>query len=95
MNRITKGASSALLLSLLFVTGVRAQTINAASCNQSDVQKALNSVTSSTTTVNIPAGTCTWTSQLTFVVPSGSTMLSISWGRQPQHCGWRRCDQHC
>jgi hypothetical protein len=56
---------------------VRAQTITAASCNQSDVQKALNSVTSSTTTVNIPSGTCTWTSQITFVVPSGSTTLSI------------------
>lgn len=47
-----------------FCTGVYAQIINAASCSQSDVQTALNSVTATTTTVNIPAGTCTWTATL-------------------------------
>jgi hypothetical protein len=43
-----------------------AQTINAASCNASDVQAALNSVNSDGTTVNIPAGNCTWTSTVTY-----------------------------
>ncbi len=54
-----------------------AQTINAASCNQSDVQNAFNSITSSTTTVNIPAGTCTWNSTVTLTQPTGSTSLTI------------------
>ena len=56
---------------------VEAQTITAASCNASDVQAALGKVTSSTTTVNIPAGTCTWTTGLSFTVPSGSTSLTL------------------
>jgi hypothetical protein len=53
------------------------KVINAASCNANDVQAAFNSVTASTTTVNIPAGTCTWTSQVVFTVPAGNTNLSI------------------
>jgi hypothetical protein len=63
------------LLSALF--GAEAQTINAASCSATDVQTAFNSVTNSTTTVNIPAGTCAWTTQVTLTVPSGSATLSI------------------
>jgi hypothetical protein len=62
-------------LSLRFAA--TAQTINAASCNQSDVQKAFSSVTASTTTVNIPAGSCTWSSTVTLTVPSGSTALTV------------------
>ena len=54
-----------------------AQTINAASCNASDVQAAFNAVSSSTTTVNIPAGTCEWGAPVTLTVPSGSSALSI------------------
>lgn len=77
MIRIIKGASYALLLSALFVASAPAQTITAASCNASDVQKAFNSVSASTTTINIPAGTCSWTTQVTLTVPSGSTTLSI------------------
>jgi hypothetical protein len=64
------------LLSALF--GAEAQTINAASCSASDVQTAFNSVTSSITTVNIPAGTCNWSGQVTLTVPSGSTTLTIA-----------------
>jgi len=66
-------------LSVLLLLGARAQaqTINAASCGQTDVQNAFNSVTASTTTVNIPAGTCTWTSAVTLTVPSGSTALTV------------------
>jgi hypothetical protein len=68
-----------LLLTVLVsvVSGAEAQTVTAASCNASDVQVALNSTTSSTTTVNIPAGTCEWTSQIYFTVPAGSNTFSI------------------
>ena len=56
-----------------------AQVINAASCSQSDVQTAFNSVSASTTTVNIPAcsGGVGWSNQVSLTVPSGSTTLSI------------------
>jgi len=69
-----------LFLFFLFLSlrsAATAQTINAASCNQSDVQKAFSSVTASTTTVNIPAGSCTWSSTVTLTVPSGSTALTV------------------
>lgn len=69
--------SVALFASALFSAGAKAQTIQAASCNASDVQAALNSVTASTTTVKIPSGTCHWSGQVTLTVPSGSTSLSI------------------
>jgi hypothetical protein len=59
------------------LVGAEAQTINAASCNASDVQAAFSQVTASTTTVNIPAGTCAWTTQVMLTVPSGSGNLSI------------------
>ncbi len=52
-------------------------TIKAASCSDTDVQAALNSVTALTKVVLIPAGTCHWTSQVSLVVPSGRTSLSI------------------
>jgi hypothetical protein len=42
----------------------RANTITAASCNTGDVQSAINSAAEGDT-VNIPAGTCTWTSGVT------------------------------
>jgi hypothetical protein len=54
-----------------------AQSITAASCNATDVQTAFNKVTSSTTTVNIPAGTCDWTTEATLTVPSANSALSI------------------
>jgi len=65
-----------LMFLLSALPGV-AQTINAASCNASDVQTAFNSVTSSTATVNIPAGTCAWTTGVTLTIPSGNTTLSV------------------
>lgn len=68
-----------LILSFLLLLPAlaNAQVINAASCSESDVQAALDSVTASTTTVNIPAGTCNWSSQIIWSVPSGNTSLSI------------------
>ena len=65
------------LLITICGSAVHAQTINAASCNASDVQSALNSVSASTTTVVIPSGTCTWTTPVSFAVPSGNTTLTI------------------
>lgn len=59
-----------LLLSPLLITlggpAARAQTINAASCSSSAVQAAFNSVAADGTTVNIPAGTCTWSSSVNY-----------------------------
>lgn len=72
---------SVLFLALFICTVYRAeaQTVTAASCNASDVQAAFNAVTSSTTTVNIPAcsGGQSWTTQVTLTIPSGSTTLSV------------------
>lgn len=51
-----------------------AQTITAASCSASDVQAAFNSVSTSTTTINIPACPKTgWASQVKLTIPSGNT----------------------
>jgi hypothetical protein len=77
MTKIIRTVSLALLLGVLIGAAAKAQTINAASCNASDVQNAFNAVTASTTTVNIPAGTCTWTTQVSLTVPAGSTSLTI------------------
>jgi hypothetical protein len=66
MTGITKCVLHALLLGALFSTAVEAQTINAASCNASDVQKALNSVSADGATVVVPAGNCTWTTTVTY-----------------------------
>jgi hypothetical protein len=68
MNRIMRWSLLSLVV-LLGPTGVRvasAQTVNAASCNASDVQAALNKVAADGTVVNIPAGTCTWTTAVTY-----------------------------
>src|SRR5579875_1965902 len=55
-----------ILLCAFFGARLHAQTINAASCNSGDVQSALNSVASDGTIVNIPAGNCTWKTQVIF-----------------------------
>jgi len=55
----------ALLLCLL-PHGAHAQTINAATCNSTDVQSALNSVKADGTTVIVPAGSCTWSGVVTY-----------------------------
>src|ERR1700690_3533602 len=66
-----------LMLTLGVPISAKAQTINAKSCNSSDVQAALNSVTPSTQTLTIPTGTCSWSSKVSFNVPSSSTSLTI------------------
>jgi hypothetical protein len=77
MTRIGKGFLFVIASGIMLAAGVQAQTINAASCSESAVQSALNSVSQSSATVNIPAGTCTWTSGISYTVPSGTTSLTI------------------
>lgn len=70
-------------LSFLVLLGAlpvaEAQVINAASCSATDVQTAFNSVTSSTTTVNIPTcpGGVAWAVGVTLKIPSGNTSLTV------------------
>lgn len=77
MTRILKWILSASLLVAFCGPEARAQVINAASCSSTDVQNAFNSIAASTTTVNIPAGSCIWTVHVALNVPSGNTNLSI------------------
>jgi hypothetical protein len=67
-----------LLLSVLLAPAMQAQVITAASCSAADVQTAFNAVVAGTTTVNIPAGSCSWTSAVTLSIPSGNTSLAIT-----------------
>lgn len=53
-----------ILSSTIFVSGVWANTVKAASCNTTDVQNAINSAATASTVI-IPGGTCTWTSGVT------------------------------
>lgn len=72
-------ASLGFLLIALSTTAATAQTINALSCNQSDVIAALNKASSSTTTVVIPScpSGAAWTSQGNYTIPSTVTNLTI------------------
>jgi hypothetical protein len=87
MTKVIQLLSVILLLSTLYGIEAQAQTINAASCSQADVQSAFNAVTPSTTTVNIPSGTCQWSTQVTLIVPAGSTSLSILGAGNPSVLG--------
>ena len=67
---------------------VDAQTITAASCNASDVQAAITSA-GRNGTVNVPAGSCTWSSPVTITTGLtlngagvGSTVITSSGGSQ-------------
>lgn len=65
------------LLGAIFSPTLHAQTINAAGCDPSSVQAALNSANEATATVIIPAGKCPWTSAISYTVPSSVTSLTI------------------
>lgn len=66
MSGVMKSLSFALLLMALFCQRTNAQTINAASCSSADVEIALAAVVADGTTVNIPAGNCTWTTPVMY-----------------------------
>ena len=63
----------AFLLASLVGREAHAATINAASCSEPDVQNALTSAHNGDT-VTIPAGTCTWTTALSYTL-SGSIAI--------------------
>ena len=72
LMRITKIVLFALVTSVVAVPLWAQGTYTAASCNQSDVNAVINGPTHKAVDgdiINIPAGTCTWTSGIT--VPSG------------------------
>src|ERR1700734_4020778 len=75
MTRVVKSLLFASLLSAFSGTAAHAQTIHAATCNSSDVQAALNSVSVDGSTVIIPAGTCTWTTAVSYNQVFSTTIL--------------------
>jgi hypothetical protein len=78
MLRTVKWSPALCLLIVLWGSAAHAQTvINAASCNESDVNTALGRASSGSVTVTVPSGTCAWTSPLSYTVPSGVTSLTI------------------
>jgi len=79
MGRIIKSIIIGLLFTAFFGTAARSQTINAASCNSSDVQSAINTATEGET-VAIPAGTCNWTSGVS-IKGKGITLQGAGAGR--------------
>ena len=72
------------ILYLVFINSVSAATINAASCSYSDVSSAISSA-SAGDTVNVPAGSCTWSSTLSIsksieLIGAGSSNTIITCG---------------
>lgn len=70
---------SRIIITLLFglvlsAAWAPAATYTAASCNESDVLTALKLATAGDT-VQIPAGTCTWTTTLTYRAPGSITII--------------------
>jgi hypothetical protein len=78
MIRIIKWLTLAILLSTFCSAKANAQTINAASCASSAVQAALNSVAVDGTTVVIPAGSCAWSSSVSFTANFSITIQGQS-----------------
>ncbi len=74
MGKINKSVWFALLVCACVATGARAQTINAASCNETDVAAALALITTDGTTVVVPAGDCVWASTLNYLQTHSFTL---------------------
>jgi len=75
---VTRKIKWLLLASVLIASycpNMRAQTINAASCSETDVQNALNKVVADGATVVIPAGTCTWSSVMSYTATHAMTVI--------------------
>ena len=66
-----------LFLLALAIPAHAQSVINAAGCDPTSVQNALNSASAATTTVVIPSGTCAWTSRVTYAVPASVTNLTV------------------
>jgi hypothetical protein len=70
-----------LLLLALFPLPAAAQVINAASCSSTDVQTAFSAITTTTTTINIPAcasGNHWNVSTVTLNIPSGNVVPTLT-----------------
>jgi hypothetical protein len=74
MNAVTRWLLFAILLS---GAAAQAQTINAASCSQSDIQNALSSA-SAGTVINLPAGSCSWSG---LTIAKGVTLSGAGTGK--------------
>jgi hypothetical protein len=78
MTRITKGVFLALLFCALTAPLVAQGTYTAKSCNQSDVNAVINGPTHTAVDgdiINIPSGSCTWTTGLTVPSNIGITII--------------------
>jgi hypothetical protein len=74
MIRVARWLLAVPLIIVLCGPKAHAQIINAASCSSAAVQTALNSVAADGTTVVIPSGTCTWTSQVKYAAIFSTTI---------------------
>ena len=72
---VTVATNWAIATSIMFswLPSAYAETITATSCSASDVQAALRAAGTGDT-VSIPAGTCTWSSQVTWDAPADVTL---------------------
>jgi hypothetical protein len=81
MVRAVKVLMFALVLSALFGTALKANTINSASCSSADVQTAINQAKTGDT-VLIPGGSCTWSAVVTLntaITLNGQGKTTITW----------------
>ncbi len=69
---IVKLALIVISISCMFTSSAGASIINAASCSQSHVQAAINTAVSGDT-VNVPAGSCTWSDVVS--IPSAKKLV--------------------
>jgi hypothetical protein len=76
MIRIVKWMLIAGVLAALSSPSARANTLNPPSCSQSDVQAAINSAANGDT-VAVPAGSCTWSSQVA-ISGKGLTLIGAT-----------------
>jgi hypothetical protein len=70
---IQRGLWFIVVAVLALVSVAQARTITAASCSQANVQTAINAAVAGDTVV-IPAGTCTWTTQVSWTAPANVTL---------------------
>jgi hypothetical protein len=65
---------------LFWLSNAHAVTINAANCSTASIQSAINSA-SNGDTVSVPAGNCTWNSQINFLNAKGVSLIGAGAGK--------------
>jgi hypothetical protein len=73
MRRAVPAIVAALLFAVPGSAHAQSKTISAATCNAADVQRAIGQA-SAGDTVLIPAGTCTWSTTVTWTAPANTTL---------------------